>query len=123
METEEERRARLENETVTKRLSLAMEMDEERKARLEKMVATTQLRLTLETEEERRAKKDIIWIGFGFNLNSDWSFQELKKIQGMSSLTLQWEPYFSNIVYHCHQKRNVTLIALQQGTGTAVDLI
>ena len=34
-----------------------METDEERKARLEKMVATTQLRLALETEEERRAKK------------------------------------------------------------------
>ena len=35
----------------------AMETDEERKARLEKMVATIQLRLALETEEERRAKK------------------------------------------------------------------
>ena len=34
-----------------------METDEERKERLEKMVATTQLRLSLETEEERRAKK------------------------------------------------------------------
>ena len=44
-----------------------METDEERKARLEKMVATTQLRLTLETEEERRAKK-----GLGFNLDLIW---------------------------------------------------
>ena len=43
METEEERRARLENDAATKRLRLAMETDEERKARLEKMVATTQL--------------------------------------------------------------------------------
>ena len=34
-----------------------METDIERKARLEKMVANTQLRLALETEEERRAKK------------------------------------------------------------------
>ena len=34
-----------------------METDEERKARLEKMVATTRLKLALETEEERRAKK------------------------------------------------------------------
>ena len=34
-----------------------METDEERKARLEKMVSTTLLRLGLETEEERRAKK------------------------------------------------------------------
>ena len=50
---------------ATKRLRLAMETDKERKARLEKMVATTQLRLALETEEERRAKKkgmDSIWI-------------------------------------------------------------
>ena len=30
-----------------------METDEERKARLEKMIATTQLRLALETGEER----------------------------------------------------------------------
>ena len=41
METEEERRARLENDAVTKRFRLAMEMDKERKARLEKMVAST----------------------------------------------------------------------------------
>ena len=34
-----------------------METDEDRKARLEKMVAITQLRLALETEEERRGKK------------------------------------------------------------------
>ena len=58
METEEERRAR-ENDAATKRLRLAMETDEERKARLEKMVATTQLRLALETEEERTAKKGL----------------------------------------------------------------
>ena len=47
METEEERRARLENDTATKSLSLAMETDEERKARLEKMVATALLMLAL----------------------------------------------------------------------------
>ena len=41
METDEERRARLENDAATKRLRLAMETDEDRKARLEKMVATT----------------------------------------------------------------------------------
>ena len=57
METEEYRRAKLENDVATKRLRLAMETDEERKARLEKMVSTTLLRLALETEEERRAKK------------------------------------------------------------------
>ena len=57
METEEDRRAKLENDVATKRLRLAMETDEERKAKLEKMVSTTLLRLALETEEERRAKK------------------------------------------------------------------
>ena len=39
VESEEERRARLEDVAATKRLRLAMEMDEERKSRLEKMVA------------------------------------------------------------------------------------
>ena len=57
METDEERKARLEKMVATK--WLFMEMDEERKARLEKMVATTQLRLALETEEERRAKNGL----------------------------------------------------------------
>ena len=57
MKTEEDRRARLENDAATKQLRLAMETDEERKARLEKMVATTHLKLSLETEEERREKK------------------------------------------------------------------
>ena len=44
METDIERRARLENDAATR---LAMEMDEERKARLEKIVATAQLMLAL----------------------------------------------------------------------------
>ena len=47
METEEERRARLENDAATKRLSLVMETDEERKPRLEKVVATAQVMLAL----------------------------------------------------------------------------
>ena len=47
MEKKEERRARLEYDTATKRLRLAMEMDEERKSRLEKIVATAQLMLAL----------------------------------------------------------------------------
>ena len=38
VETEEEGRARLENDGPTKRLSLVMETDEERKQRQEKMV-------------------------------------------------------------------------------------
>ena len=47
MKTEEERRARLENDAATERLSLAMESDKKRKARLEKMEATAQLMLAL----------------------------------------------------------------------------
>ena len=43
VETEEERKTRLENDVATKRLRLAMEMDKERKARLENMVATSPL--------------------------------------------------------------------------------
>ena len=61
METEEERRATLENDAATKPLSLAMETDKERKTR-EKIVATTQLRLALETEEERRVTNGLDWI-------------------------------------------------------------
>ena len=49
METEEERRARLENVAATILLNLSMEMDKERKSRLEKMVATAQLMLALTT--------------------------------------------------------------------------
>ena len=56
METDEEKKARLEKMVANKRLRLAMETDDERKARLEKMVATIQLRLALEIEEERRAR-------------------------------------------------------------------
>ena len=47
VKTKEERRARLENDAATKRLSLVMETNEERKARLEKMVAIAQLMLAL----------------------------------------------------------------------------
>ena len=58
METEEERRARLENDAATKWLRLAMEMDEERKASLEKMVATVQLLLA--------PIKGVVNVGCGF---------------------------------------------------------
>ena len=40
VETEEEIRARLENDAATKWLRLTIEMDKERKARLEEMVDT-----------------------------------------------------------------------------------
>ena len=63
METEDERRARLENDAVTKRLR--SHGDRKRKARLVKMVATTQVRLALEAEDERSAKK---WNGFDLDL-------------------------------------------------------
>ena len=43
METDEERRAKVENDAATKRLRLAMEKEEERKARLERIVATAQV--------------------------------------------------------------------------------
>ena len=61
METEEERRERLENVAATKRLRLAMEMDEERKSRLEKMVATSQLMLAL--------TKGVVNVGVVLSLN------------------------------------------------------
>ena len=56
METEEERRARLENDAATKWLRLAMDTDDERKARLEKMVATTELMLAL-----IKGVVDVVW--------------------------------------------------------------
>ena len=55
METEEEGRARMENDGPTKRLSLVMEMDEERKPRQEKMVATSQVMLAL--------AKGVVYVG------------------------------------------------------------
>ena len=61
METEEERRARLENNAATKRLSLDIESDEERKSRLEKMVSTAQLMLAL--------IKGVINVGVVLSLN------------------------------------------------------
>ena len=61
METEEERRARLEDVAVTKRLRLAMEMDEERKSRLEKMVATVPVMLAL--------IKGVVYVGVVLFLN------------------------------------------------------
>ena len=69
VETEEERRprldgrerkARLEKMTATKRFRLAIKNDEETIARLEKMVATTQPRLALETEDKK--KNGLIWM-------------------------------------------------------------
>ena len=85
METEEDKRARPENDEATKRLWLAMETDEERKGRLEKMVVTALLRLALETEEERRAKTgfgfdlDLIWIEIGVFKNKKFKENELAR--------------------------------------------
>ena len=46
METDEERRGRLENDAATKRLRLAMETDDETQTRLDRMSANQQLRLS-----------------------------------------------------------------------------
>ena len=77
-DNELERKLRLEKVVAR----LAVETEEERRARLEKLVDTKWLRLVLETEEERRAKHglNIIWIKFLLRL--DFLFQ------GMSSLAL-----------------------------------
>ena len=64
VETEEQRRARLEKMVATKRLRLAMETDEERKERLEKLIGISQLRLAL----ERGRKKSKKWIGYDLDL-------------------------------------------------------
>ena len=61
METEEERRERLENVATTILLNLAMGMDKERKSRLEKMVATAQLMLAL--------TKGVVNVGVVLSLN------------------------------------------------------
>ena len=47
-----------------------METEEERKARLEKMVATTQFRLALEKEEHKRNEFYLIWIEIGVKKNN-----------------------------------------------------
>ena len=45
---------------ATELLKLAMETDEERKERLQKMVDTTQLKLAPETEDERIARLEYL---------------------------------------------------------------
>ena len=62
VETDEERRARLENVAAIKRLSLAMETDEERKSSLGQRVATAQLMLAL--------TKGMVNVGVFLSLNS-----------------------------------------------------
>ena len=61
METEEDRRAKLENDVATKQLRLAIETDEERKARLEKMVSVG---LGDRKKEEQNKRMDFIYISF-----------------------------------------------------------
>ena len=57
METEEDRRAKLENGADSKRLRLAMEMEEDRKARLENMVTG---------RKKSNKKKEWIWFRLDF---------------------------------------------------------
>ena len=67
METEEERRERLENDAAAKRLRLAMETDEDGKARLEKMVAYHTAQVGPGDRGRKKSKKK--GFGFGFNLD------------------------------------------------------
>ena len=67
VETEEERRVRLENDADTKQLSLAMEMDKERKARLEKIGEDGSYHTAQVGPRDRGRKKskkgmELIWI-------------------------------------------------------------
>ena len=75
VETEEERRARLENDAATKRFRLAMEMDEKRKARLETMVATKRLAMEMEEERKARLKKMVDTVPH----SSGWPWRQRKK--------------------------------------------
>ena len=84
MEIEEERRTRLENDAATKWLRLAMDTDEERKARLE--IVTKWLRLAMEMDEERRARLEYLSVNQHLRLcaetieeieQQDWNFQPL----------------------------------------------
>ena len=82
METEEERRATLENDAATKRLRLVMETEEERKARLVKMYHTAQV-----GPGSRGRKKCKKWNGY--YLYFIWIlFGIFKTFQGMCSLAL-----------------------------------
>ena len=64
-----------------------METDEERKARLEKMIATTWL--ALETKEERRAKNDLdlIWIEIGVLISRN---ELARPVMGTFFLVIQY---------------------------------
>ena len=62
METEEDRRAKLENDAATKWLRLAMETDEERKARLEKMVSTNTAQVGPGDRGRKKRKKGMDFI-------------------------------------------------------------
>ena len=72
METEEERRARLENDAATKRLRFVMETEEERKARLVKMVATHSSGCPWKQRMKEVQKME--WIGFVFYSDLIWRF-------------------------------------------------
>ena len=56
METDEERRARLEHLSANQHLRLSTETNDERAARLERLSANQHLRLSTETNDERAAR-------------------------------------------------------------------
>ena len=72
METDEERRGRLENDAAIKRLRLAMETDKERRGRLENDAATKRLRLAMETVEERSRRLQL-------PNGSSWPWRQMRK--------------------------------------------
>ena len=67
VETEEERRARLENDAATKRLRLAMEMDKERKARLEKIKGVVNVSVVLSLKPILKSWQ--LWLSFKLDVH------------------------------------------------------
>ena len=75
METDEERRGRLENDAAAKQLSLSMETDEERRGRLENDAATKQFRLAMETTK----KEEEDWRMMQLPNSSGWPWRRMTK--------------------------------------------
>ena len=89
METEEERRARLENDAATKWLRLAMETDKERKARLQTAkdgsYHTAQVGPGDRGRKKSKKRLDTTWIEIGIFKNNFFSRNELARKSIFSS--------------------------------------
>ena len=70
---------------ATKWLRLAMNTDEERKTRLEKMVATTQFRLAMETEEYRRARLEHLSANQHLRLSAETNNKRAARLEHLSA--------------------------------------